>query len=58
MGSKNDIPNSLDKYDYKRPINFGDLTASLFNMTALSDTREEDRQESRQKGKKRRDNEV
>ena len=57
MGSKEDRPSIISTYDYKRPYNVSDLTAALFNRAALSDTTEEDRQEARQKGKKRRDNE-
>ena len=57
MASHKERPNTLDNYNYNKPLFFGDMTASLFNMTALSDTREEDKQEAKQKPKKRRDDE-
>lgn len=57
MGSKEDMPDILSTYSPTKPYMVSDLAASLFNRTALSDTRDEDKQEGRQKEKKRRDDE-
>ncbi len=56
MGSKEDRGDPIP-YSFNNPLLVSDLAASLFNRSALSDTREEDKQEGRQKGKKRRDDE-
>jgi hypothetical protein len=53
MASKKDMGNPIP-YSYKRPLDFGDLTESLFNRAALSDTRPKDKKEDK---KKRRDDE-
>lgn len=57
MGSKENRPDILSTYSPARPYMVSDLAASLFNRTALSDTRSEDEQEGRQQEKKRRDDE-
>lgn len=55
MASKSDMKSPLDLYRFKRPYNVSDMSAALFNRTALTDT--EDKQEARQKEKKGRDDE-
>jgi hypothetical protein len=57
MGSKEEMPDILSTYSPTRHYMVSDLAASLFNRTALSDTRSEDEQEGRQEEKKRRDDE-
>ena len=57
MGSRKDMPDILSTYSPTRPYMVADLAANLLNLTALSDTRQEETDEGRQKEKKRRDDE-
>lgn len=52
MGSLREMPNIIDSYDYKRPLDMSSLAMGLFNRAALSDTKEDKPEEKEKKGRK------